>query len=102
MDNRINIKVTPSYDFLTNELQIRTETQCGDMAANYAAKVMNLEEEAVKTTLIKLGWTPPSPELDFDTWWEKEGEIKWIEEPIEAKELCRIAWENGEYCAKRP
>lgn len=32
----------------------------------------------------------------FEIWWETEGDKSF--KPV--KELCRIAWENGAYCAK--
>jgi hypothetical protein len=39
------------------------------------------------------------PELDFDTWWEREGSAGYrshaYNESPSIKELCRTAWENG-------
>ena len=32
--------------------------------------------------------------LDFDTWWDREGADKMKHTMV--KELCRIAWENGQ------
>ena len=100
--DKVNIKVTPSYNFDTSDLGLKTETQFGDMPAQIATKIMNLEDEAVKSTLTALGWIPPNQtmESDFDTWWFREGEIRSVGvsgSTEHNKRLCRVAWENGAY-----
>ncbi len=40
------------------------------------------------------------PELDFDTWWEREGRMKLSLSTVAMRELCRTAWENGAFKAK--
>ena len=100
MNDKINIKVTPSYCFDTNKLGLTTSIQMGDLPAQIATKVMELEEKVMKDALVKLGWTPPmSPSIDYDTWWETVGCTKAVDHNgsmKDNKELCRMGWEAKE------
>ena len=72
MDN-VEIKVTPSYDFNSADLGINTSVKFGGMASQISTQVINLEDQAVKDTLIKLGWTPPVIHLDeFEDWGDEK------------------------------
>jgi len=101
MSDKINIKVTPSYCFDTNKLGLTTSIQMGDLPAQIATKVMDLQEKTTTEALKKLGWTPPRLDstLDYDTWWETVGCTKAVDyngSMKDNKELCRMGWEAKE------
>ncbi len=51
---KIEIKVTPDYDIESDEIKL--ETKIGNAICN---KVIELQDKAIRDTLIKLGWIPP-------------------------------------------
>ena len=48
-------KVTPSVNIDTGEIHLMTE----DITGRYYREVMRTKDEATRTALIALGWTPP-------------------------------------------
>ena len=80
MNNKIDLKVSPSYDFERHALKITTTT-----SGQISEKVLQLEDKAIREALIALGWTPPKCGLEeaFDELDELdatlEDEISWAE-----------------------
>lgn len=62
LNNKFKITVTPVLFKQNNKFHLQLETKVNDEIVH---KVIELEEEAVKEALIRIGWKSPDSEFDF-------------------------------------
>ena len=58
--SKMTTTVKPTFNYTTSDLTLVTTTKFDGMPDQVVSKVINLEEAAIRETLIKLGWTPPT------------------------------------------